>query len=146
MPDYAGAVAAIKARLAANWATTPVAYQNEEPPETIVDGVPVPWVYCEITNNNSELHAAGKPGSLFWIYDGLIELSVFVPIGSGIATALQYAVALGEIFRAQTFYNETSPHLVRCWSPRVDGGESGADDGNWFRVTCTVPFEYWHRG
>ena len=43
-------------------------------------------------------------------------------------------------------YNDGQGRIVRTWSPHTDGGESDADDGNWFVVTCRIPFEYLHRG
>lgn len=148
MADFAGAVAAIKARIAAQWATTPVGYMNEGKPQTHndVSGEPEPWVLVEIVGTGGDIHAAGKPGNRVWLYDGLIHAHVFVPAGTGDATAREHAVALGEIFRGAQFYDDTPGHAVRCWAPRVDGGGNGSDDGLWFRVTATIPFEYWHRG
>ena len=148
MADFAGAVAAIKARLAANWATTPIAYVNEGEPVTrnAATGAPEPWVLAEIVGTASTIHGTGRPGDRVWLYDGLIHAHVFVPKGSGAATALAHAVALGDIFRNAQFYADTPGHAVRCWAPRIDGGGDGDDDGLWFRVTMTCPFEYWHRG
>jgi hypothetical protein len=148
MPDYAGAVAAIKARVAANWTTTSVAWANDENDSVKMNdnGDPIPWVYGEIINTWSGIEGAGKPGSQTWLYDGLISLDVFVPVRTGTALAFQYAVALGEIFRAKLFYDDNAGHYVRSWSPRLDGGDSSSDDGLWWRVTATIPFEYWHRG
>ena len=147
MADFAGAVAAIKTRLAANWATTPIGYPNGDAPASRnASGVPQAWVLAEIVGAGSDIHGTGTPGDRVWLYDGLIHAHVFVPKGTGDATARQYAVTLGEIFRNAEFYTDTPGHAVRCWAPRVDGGGDGSDDGLWFRVTMTVPFEYWHRG
>jgi hypothetical protein len=148
MPDYAGAVAAIKARVAANWTTTPVGWGNDanEPTKFDGSGDPSAWVYGEVINTSSDIEGVGKPGSQTWRYDGLIYLHVFVPVSSGTVTAFQYAVSLGEIFRGALFYDNGVGDFVRSWSPRVDGGDSGSDDGLWWRVTATIPFQYWHRG
>lgn len=147
MADYAGAVAAIKQRMAANWTTTPIAFQNESPPPDTDPntGVPIPYVYFEVIGNTSDLRGMGKPGDHIWLYAGLIAAHVFVPVNSGTDLAQQYAVAIGEIFRAKGA-GDFGGIDVRTWSPRTDGGESDADDGNWFRVTCRIPFEYLHRG
>lgn len=153
MPDYAGALAAIRSRLEANWTDTPIAWLNEDPPETVdEDDKPTPWVFCEITGTGADIRGAGSPGDHVWLYTGLIFLHVFVPTGAGADIGYQHAVALGEIFRTQEFYNSTPGYAVRTGvveggsGPRIDAGDSGSDDGQWFRVTATIPFEYWHRG
>lgn len=158
MSDYAGAKAAIRARLVANWPTTQITYQNEQPaaawPPVDGDGLLVPWVHLEIVTSRSGMHGAGKPGSQVWLTDGLILVHVFVPQGTGDALATEYANAVGEIFRAKVFYNAGDGCYVRTWAPRVDEGGPAtsagdiewANTGAWFRVSMSVPFEYWHRG
>ena len=151
MADYAGAEAAIEARLAANWTTTRIAVVNKTPddpwPPKDADGTLLPYVLIEMINTRSSLVACGMPGSQTWLYLGLIHAHVFVPVGSGKDLAKQYAVAIGEIYRGKQFYDDVTPGcFARSWSPQVDGGGDGSDDGVWFRVTATVPFEYWHRG
>lgn len=158
MSDYAGAKAAIRSRLAANWSTTRITFQNEKPnspwPPVDGDGILLPWVHLEIVASRSGMHGAGKPGSQIWITDGLIIVHVFVSHGSGDALATQYANTIGEIFRAKVFYNSGDGCYVRTWAPRVDEGGpvqsegdiEWANNGAWFRVSMSVPFEYWHRG
>jgi hypothetical protein len=152
MADYAGAVTAIKERMATNWTTTPVQYQNDLPPQQpwppvdATTGIGVPWVYFEVIGNGSELRGVGTPGDQVWTYRGLIAAHVFVPVGTGTDLAQQYAVAIGEIFRAKGFYSDGQGRIVRTWSPSVEGGASDADQGNWFNVVCRIPFEYLHRG
>lgn len=151
MPDYAGAVAAIQQRLKDNWTTTPIALQNETPdrewPPVNESGEPQPFVYFEVIGNTSGLRAGGLPGSQVWLYEGHLLAHVFVPGGSGTTLAQQYAAAIGEIFRAKAFYrDEAAGAEVRTWSPMTDGGASDADNGNYFRVTCVVPFEFYYRG
>jgi hypothetical protein len=71
-----------------------------------------------------------------------------VPINDGIAIAQQYAVAIGEIFRAASFYNDGN-NVLRTGidpAPRTDGGGTDADSGNWYRVTMTCGFEFYYRG
>lgn len=146
MADYAGAVAAIKQRMIDNWTTTPIVFQNKSDEYDPGSDSQAPWVYFEVVGNGSDLRGAGSPGDHIWLYRGLIAAHVFVPVNSGIEIAQQYAVEIGEIFRAKGFYNDGQGRIVRTWSPRTDGGESDADDGNWFVVTCRIPFEYLHRG
>lgn len=146
MADYAGAVAAIKARMAENWTTTPVVYQNAANAYDPSANTQAAWVYFEVIGSSSGLRGVGTPGDHVWLYRGFIAAHVFVPINTGTEIAQQYAVNIGEIFRAKGFYEAGNGAQVRTWSPRTDGGESDADDGNWWRVTCTIPFEYFHRG
>lgn len=146
MADYAGAVAAIQQRMRDNWTTTPIVFQNAAGSYDPSSDTTAPWVYFEVIGNQSELRGVGRPGDHIWLYVGLIAAHVFVPVNSGDALAHQYAVSIGEIFRAQGFYNNGSGSIVRTWAPHTDGGESDAEDGNWFRVTCRIEFEYLHRG
>lgn len=152
MADYAGAVQAIRDRLAANWTTTPIAYQNEafDAPVDPNSGNPTAWVALEVIGNGSEQRTIGGNGGHDWIYRGHILAHVFVPVNDGIATAHAHAVTLGEIFRGAQFYDSTAAHCVRSAyggeGPSTDGGGISADQGNWFRVTMTCPFEYYHRG
>lgn len=150
MSDYAGAKAAIRARLEANWTTTRITYENETPadpwPPVGGDGWPVPWVNIEIASVSSAMRGAGTPGDQIWVTDGFIYVHVFVPSGSGNDTADTYANTIGEIFRAKVFYNAGDGCYVRTWAPRIGPGELSDEAGAWFRVTMSVPFEYWHTG
>ena len=150
MPDIAGAMAAIEARLAANWTRTRIAYPNTTPDDPwppTDNGSIVPWVLIEVFNTTGGLRAVGEPGNQFWLYTGLIHVHVFAPKGYGNADARTYASEIGEIFRNKVFYNDVPGYQVRTNAPFVDGGDIATDDvGTWFRVTCTVDFEYYHRG
>jgi hypothetical protein len=56
-----------------------------------------------------------------------------VPVGGGTDDAFALGVAAGDIFRAKQFYDNVMPGCyVRGWTPRVDGGGPGDDDGAWF--------------
>lgn len=150
MADYAGAKAAIRARLETGWTTTRITFQNEQPaspwPPVNGDAEIVPWVNLEVVGTGSQIWTFGTEGNRGWRYDGLIYVHVFTPVNTGEAIANQYAVAIGELFRAAKFYDEDPGSYIRTLSPQVDDGDSGSDDGNWFRVTMTVDFTYWHRG
>lgn len=147
MADYAGAVAAIEARLMASWAITPIAFANAEAPMVVAAGALVPWVYCEVSSLGSTIVGAGRPGDHVNRVAGEIEVMVYVPVGSGRATAMQHAVAIGEIFRVKEFYNEEPGACLRTWVPRVLGGQQAASenpDGNWWMVSVIIPFEFYH--
>ncbi len=155
MPDYAGAVAAIKARLVANWTQTLIVYVNKQPdqPFPVIDpstGNPAPFLVCEVAGTKSDPYSFGNLGNRFFCYDGLILLHILVPIDDGDARAQQLAVTAGEIFRAATFYVDANGSYIRTIAPNPPDGGSAADiegvqAGNTFRVTVSIPFQYFHR-
>lgn len=161
MPDYAGAVAAIKARLAAQWVDgsgkplTLVVYVNKqpEPPFPPIDpstGNPAPFLVCEVSGTKSDPYTFGNLGNRFFVYDGLIILHMLVPLDDGTDRAEQLAVNAGEIFRTATFYVDANGSYVRTIAPNPpDGGSAaaieGVQAGATFRVTVTIPFQYFHR-
>ena len=150
MADYAGAEAAIRARIEANWATTRITYQNETPddpwPPMNASGELLPWINLEIECHEAPIVGTGQTGNHVFRYEGLISVHVFVPVGSGDAVAKQHAVTIGEIFRRKQFYTDTAGRAVRTEDPYPAGGTAESDDGNWFGVTMACPFVYWHRG
>ena len=146
MSDYAGAVAAIKERFVEAWTETPIAFANQDPPQEPWPPASGAWIYFEVIGNGSDMRSIGVPGDHMWTYRGNIFAHVFVPVGYGVEEPQRLAVAAGEIFRAATFYDDGQGSKVVCISPQVDGGGSDADQGNWFRMTATVPFNYYHRG
>lgn len=135
---WADAVSAIKARFTANWSETPICYQNGEaadgglfaPPP---DGLSA-WVYLEVLGAGGQLAGFGG-GNHLLRHRGVIFVHVFVPVNSGTATAFTYADAVAAVFQATSFSG------VRCSAASMDGGGSGDDKGNWFRVSVSVPFE-----
>lgn len=162
MADYAGACAAIRDMFVAGWTSggsliTPVDFVNEAG-EPAVDNsdpsnpLPIPWVFFEIIHNGSYILGSGTPGQQTIIYDGLIKGHVFVPINTGVADGLAKAVAIGEIFRNKIFYNAVTPGCYvrsgyeKDGQPRVDEGDASSDDGQWFAVTATIPFQFWFLG
>lgn len=156
--DYAGAVEAIAAKFVAEWVAgdppaprTRIGRVNEPPAEPWPPkddaGKLQSWVLLSIEGVDADHPGFGTPGNQVYKYDGLIYLHCFAAIGQGDTALRALAVAGGEIFRAKLFYNDvTDGCYVRTWAPRIDGGGPGDDDGVWFRITATIPFEYYHRG
>lgn len=162
MPDYPGAVAAIKARLVQQWvdgSSTPltlIVYVNKqpEPPFPPIDpatGNPKPVLVCEVAGSKSDIHTFGVPGNRFFLYEGLILLHVLVAIDEGVDRAEALAVQAGDIFRAATFYQDANGSFIRTVAPNPpDGGSSANLEGvevgaSLFRVTVSIPFQYFHR-
>jgi hypothetical protein len=146
MADWAGAVAAMRARFEALFdiATTPVKYQNEDPPQNPwPPATAKPWIYFEAIQAQTALRGAGLPGNQTWLTTGHIFAHVFAPKGYGMADHLLVAGRAGDVFRAATFYNDDAGAKVVCLGPTVQGGDSASDDGNWFGVTVAIPFEFY---
>lgn len=147
MANFAGAVAAIRSRLAGlRPVELPIGWPNEGRPDVIdVGGNPAPWAYAEVVGTGAEIRGVGVPGDHVVVEDGLIMLTVFVPDGEGTGAAYALAGQLGEIFRVQQFYDAEPGVCIRSWTPRISGGDAGSDDGMWFAVTVTIPFQFWRR-
>ena len=150
MASYAGAEIAIHDRLVANWTTTAITYENKVPtdwPPTDADGILQPWAHLEITCIGSRIVGQGVPGNHVYHYDGLIEVHVFVPVGTEATIAKGYADEIGEIFRRKQFYDTVTPGCrIRTEDPFPAAGGAKSDDGNYYGVTMTCGFVYWHRG
>lgn len=149
MADLAGAMQAIEDRFTAAWgATTPVLFDNG-PVFSAVDettGQPIPWVLLDIENEISQIRGAGKPKNHVNLDEGQIVITVSVPAGSDRATARALAVQAGNIFRTETFYNDTPGFGVRTWMPHVGRGLTGRSEnpeGLWYVISVTIPFEFW---
>lgn len=153
--DYAGAVEALRIRFVASWLLdgeprTRIAFVNQTPeapwPPKDGQGNLAPWVLFEVEGNGVDHAGTGTPRAQVYLYRGHINLHVYVPVNSGTGDAIALAVAAGEIFRNRLLYEDVSPGCyLRTWSPEVDGGGQGDDDGVWFRASGRVPFEYFHR-
>jgi hypothetical protein len=148
--NYAGALAAIKTKFAAEWTSTPIEYVNA-PFDAPVDGSnqALAWVFFEVVSTGSFQLGRGTPGNSVIVYDGLIKAHVIAPINSGVDYAMGLAVDCGEIFRNELFYDTITPGChVRTGingPPRIEQGDALSDNDQEFIVTATIPFEYWHR-
>jgi hypothetical protein len=156
--DYAGACSAVRQRFDDNWKVgevliTPINYVNEIGSAAVdASGNPTVWVLFEILHVGSSIVGSGTPGQQTIIYNGIIKGHVFVPNDTGVGDGLAKAVAIGEIFRNKLFYNDVTPGCYvrsgydKNGQPRIDEGAASSGDGQWFVVTATIPFEYWHLG
>lgn len=149
MADYAGAMAAIEARLTTLWAETPVAFENEREPDVIgEDGLLQPWVYCEILTDRSRIRSVGRPGDHVNVLDGTIVLTLFVRRNSGREEARGMASRLAEIFRTQVFHQVADGVYVRTWTPEIGPGNPANSEnptGSWWAISILTPFEFFHR-
>ncbi|MGQ0664606.1 MAG: phage tail terminator-like protein [Pseudomonadota bacterium] len=136
MTAFATAAAAIRAKFENEWVSapgsprTPIAWQNipYQPP----DGAP--WVYFEVLFAGAFQASTGAPSGNLYRHAGVIQIHAFTPIGEGSASGFTYADHASAIFRGQNFSG------VLCRAPRVQPNTEA--DGDWFRVTVQVPFDY----
>lgn len=124
--------AAILARLRANWTTTPIVVDNEDaqPPQP-----PTGFVAIEFPGGVADQITIGAPGENLFREAGAFMLHVFVPRGTGLDTARDWADQLAVIFRAQTFGG------VRCWAP-FPPHESARSEGNFYSISFGVPYQW----
>lgn len=123
--------AAIRARIEANWTTTPIAWFGEDfdPPEQ------APWILVErdaIPSSQSSVY--GSSGKRVVQDPGMIIGHVFYPRGAGDDGAYVIAQAFGELFRTQ----KVGP--AQTDAPTMAPVEDGTEDGDWLRVSVTIPF------
>lgn len=142
MSDLAGAIAAIQDHVRDNWLEIPTVYDNEPQYESPVGVTPTPWGLLEVLPTTSDVEATGSLKT--WAYYGVIMYHVFVPINTGVAKGMELATAVGELFRARKLYDNGDGCYVRTVSPAVRRGGPSDDAGQWFRVSMTIDFTYWH--
>ena len=149
MSDYALAVAAIEERLSSNWTATPLAFENDRSPDIVgPDGERLAFVLCEVTTLDSRIKSIGRPGDHVTVDKGMIELTVFVPRGSGRETARAYAVQLAALFRTVRFFQEGGGVYVQTWTPVIGPGNPSRSEnpsGSWWAILVSTPFDFYHR-
>lgn len=130
MTIFATIEQAIRERLAANWLTTPIKYENTPSP-----AVEPPFVYLETRFVGSDQVSIGTGASARrYRQRGLIIIGIYVTKNAGAGLAAQYADSIAAIFRGQTFGG------VVCLAPVPDRGRPADDEGNYWLKTLTCEF------
>src|SRR6185312_14761518 len=112
MADYAGAVAAMRARFSSMFNAAPVCFQNEPAPGAQSWPPAGPWVYFEVIQTETRRRGAGMPGNNAWLTVGHIFVHVFAPKGFGLPQHLAIAELIVSIFRNASFYNSDPGAIV----------------------------------
>lgn len=102
--------AAIAALVETNWTTTDVVYDNR----SYIPDPNTSYVRLVISEGPSRQVSCGGTTNCHRII-GLINVSIFVPLGTGTRTIRQYADTIADFLRNKQF---SSPYLV-CRSPRI---------------------------
>lgn len=145
MATYSGALSAIKDRMRSNWSETPILFENER--SAAVDeaaGALLPWVEFVVMADQADGITIGNPA--VHVISGAIEVTVFVPDGTGNEIAVAHAEAIGSIFRRQDLYRSQAGY-VRTQTPLVGPGsrvDTDQSSGPWWAVAVTVPFAFYH--
>jgi hypothetical protein len=128
---------AIQAYLTANWAATPLVFENDL---YLLPDTPVPYVVVEISGQvygQCSVGAESQTGNL-WREDGLLWLHVFVPTGTGSLLARQYTKQLVDLFRGL----DLIAGALRFRDASIGLGEAGAEDGNYWRLSASVEWRF----
>ena len=123
----------IESRIAANWATTPVVFDNA--PYSPQAGQT--WVRVQIFEEDVQRINIGNPG--YHRVTGLIIMSIYVPIETGTQTARTYADTLAALFRDVQFNGITCREAVPATIGEITA--KGSETG-WFQYDISVRF-YW---
>ena len=125
----------IESRFNTQWAAaTPIAWDN-------VEYVPTPgtaFVAISILNADAFQASIGGIGGYGQLhrFNGIININIFTPEGTGTATARGYADTAAAIFRSWSSSIATSQKIT-CRSPYITS--IGEKEG-WYQLNVTVPF------
>ena len=136
MTTFAAAIAAIEAKLTAEWphGAVPLVFDNAQ--FTLPD-TPAPFVRIEIIGEaERQIAYGGGRGANESRPEGRIEAHVFVPIETGAAAAATYAGAVGTILRGQR------ENGVSYMAASTGGRPVRSDEGNYWRLTTVVDFHF----
>lgn len=117
----------IESRMAANWTTTDIKYEN-------VDYTPTSGSYwVELIIQPGREQGISLPSPVLYRHPGVISINIYGPLNVGTKTIKGYADTIANIFRGQSF---DGVNCFEAWLTRV-----GEVDG-WFVYNVTVEF-YW---
>lgn len=132
---------AIRGKLEAAWASTPIAWPNEDfaRPEPGADQSH--WVAVIMTGTLYGQESIGESvqADNRWDEEGILWLHVFSPVGAGERTQRQYCKQLADIFRGLTLLNGS----LEFGDASIASGELGDDDGAWWRISVDVSWRRW---
>lgn len=121
----------IEARIAANWTSTPVTYDN-------LDYAPAQgasWVRVTILDGAGNRISLGASGANVALtrFVGVVVVSIFTPGAIGTATARAYADTLDTLFR------DVSADGIIYGTPYLTA--VGRSEG-WYQLNITIPFQW----
>lgn len=126
-------VDAIQARLAGGFTAVPIVDTNTvgEPPADASA-----FLVLEYPFASSEQISAGAPGANVWREEGAARIVLHVPSGLGIDQGLIWLDEIAALFRGKRFDG------VRTWGPSPPTEDETNEDGNYYVLSLSVPYEF----
>jgi len=116
----------IESRLATGWSTTDIAWDNGP-------YVPTPgtaWIRCAILQGDVNALEFGRADAVKE-FDGIIDIGIFTPRGTGTVTALGYVDTLTTLFSMVAFGS------IDCDEASV---QNLGEEEDWHHIAITIPF------
>ena len=136
MTTFATAATLLRGRFESDWVSgpgvprTPIAWQNIP----FTPGDDTPWVYFEVLHGDASQIGLGAAGARAFRQTGVVLIHVFTPVAEGTDIIFGLADAAAAILRGSDLSG------VLCRAPRIQGTPDA--DGEWYRLTVAVPFQY----
>ena len=134
---------AIRSYIEAGFTTAPLVWPNEAHD---LPATPAAFVALEVQGISNSIRGVGQPGNRLFIHGGLILANVYVPFSVGSKAGDDLADAIGLLLTRRDIAAPSVPQVVRTEDPTVHAGELGDDDGNYWRVSVAVPFDFYYFG
>jgi hypothetical protein len=137
--------AAIRSFVESRFTAAPLVWPNER---TFAPDVPAAFVAVEVIGLDNAIRGVGDPSNRLFIHSGLIMAHCFAVFGTGSGAADTMADALADLLTRQDILisGAAESPLVRTEDPTTHDGELGSEDGNYWRVTVSVPFDFYYWG
>jgi uncharacterized protein DUF4128 len=134
---------AIRAYIEAGFTAAPLLWPNERHSDT---ATPQSFVAVEVKGATNNIRGIGLPGSRLFIHGGVIMAHVFVPFGVGQATGDDLADAIALLLTRKDIPAPSGVQVVRTEDPSTYDGELSDEDGNYWRISVSVPFDFYYSG
>lgn len=119
---------AVASRLATNWTTTPIAYENRDFTPPTSGG----WVELTVLGNTGQTRGMAGNGTNITVQDtGIIALTIYTPAGSGTAVGKGYADTLAALFEHELFSGVITYTATLTTRGVVNG---------WHQLSLTIPY------
>ena len=116
----------IESRLATGWVVTPIAWDNVP----FVPTLGTAWIRCAIFLGGVEALEFGR-GDALKEFDGIIDIGIFVPRGTGTALVRGYMDTLTTLFSMVAFGS------IDCDEASV---QNLGEEEDWHHTVITIPF------
>lgn len=128
---------AIEAYLSANWAATPISFENQPFSRPASDnGAAAPFIALEITGTLYAQQSIGESAQAAnrWDEEGQLWLHVYVQTDTGSSIARRYAKQLADLFRGLRLVGDN----LEFMDASIGMGQPGDDDGVYWSVSVEI--------